>query len=292
MKRLLSIRDFFSRGKRSNVRKAKPPKKLKNPRDKIYDLDSYPALNPNPQGEVRLVQTKTGRDAWWSLDHVHDHPDWLFIFGENRVNKIKEGQKSGLYQGGTQACIRCEGDSNSTPVPNAIGLRTCTGPGCGYRDDLEGGYTRNNKEIAEDVDEILNKLNVKVDGKYLYNSIVLPGDGLGRGVAAIHRKRPTPEHLASCKKRLDELWKNERKPRSTRFGLSGPLQQAKDAFEQAERDNVPRDKTYTFLREDVQRLATGKSSAGDSISERPIVLKIPDKGQEKHFGKVLVHQVR
>lgn len=121
---------------------------------------------------VRLIQTKPG--TRWSLEHVRAHPDWLFIFGENRDAKAFP-----YYQAETQACIRCY--KNDTKVPNSIGLRTCYKSGKGYRDNTYGGNAHSRPEIEADGREILDAIRSDK-----YTTVVLPGDGIGTGVAALN----------------------------------------------------------------------------------------------------------
>ncbi len=61
------------------------------------------------------------------------------------------------------------------PAPNSAPLRTCYGPGCGYRD----GTLKNNKsKIKEDVDEIIERMR---SGRY--DKVIYPEAGVGTGVA-------------------------------------------------------------------------------------------------------------
>ena len=85
---------------------------------------------------------------------------------------------------------------------NAHGVRTCSAPGVGYRDD--------------DLEENAAKFEADLQGAYAavasgaFAVVVLPGDGLGTGVAALQREAPRTwtrlcEAVRRMKERLDSL---------------------------------------------------------------------------------------
>ena len=133
-------------------------------------------------------QTPKGPKGYYTLLKVKVNPKTLYIFGEN--NKLKG---TGIAQFMTQAVIR--------PAKNAAPIRTCYGPGDCMTDTT---LTQNKKWIKEDINDIIKLLSTPK-----YNTVVYPGDGIGTGVANLHKNAPkTWKFLQNELKRLNPKLKN------------------------------------------------------------------------------------
>jgi len=138
-------------------------------KEDLPDLFSYESKSP---------QAIT-MDDWYSDELLDQHPDKLFLFGDNEMRR-GTGPRSG------QAVIRHH--------PHAHGVRTKKAPHSGtgayWSDD---NYDENVSMIDEDLDAAI------ATGK----QIVIPSAGLGSGRARLQELAPqTHEYLQS---RLQEL---------------------------------------------------------------------------------------
>ena len=131
-------------------------------------------------------------DDWYSDELLDQHPDKLFLFGDNEMRR-GSGPKSG------QAVIRHH--------PHAHGVRTKAAPHWG--DDAfwtDDNYDENVRMIDEDLDAAI------ATGK----QIVIPSAGLGTGRARLGDTAPrTHEYLQS---RLDDLMKPDKPDLRQMFG--------------------------------------------------------------------------
>jgi hypothetical protein len=122
---------------------------------------------------------------YWTVKDVKNHPDYLFIFGDN---DIKRGR-------GGQAIIRDE--------PNAIGIPTKKYPTRklnAYYTDKE--YEENKKKINLSIQIILKEFM-----KDTYTTLIIPKDGFGTGLAKLHEKAPkTFKYLEKKVKALTRLF--------------------------------------------------------------------------------------
>ena len=130
-----------------------------------------------------LRTTAKGPGGWYKRDQVQKQCSELFVFGENDTH-----HGTSHRQRSTQAVIR--------GLPNAAGIRTCSAPGVGYRDEH---YATNIAKIDADFAAIESKF---IRGEF--RGIVLPGDGLGTGQASLPSFAPKTnayllERLGACK---------------------------------------------------------------------------------------------
>ena len=113
--------------------------------------------------------------GYWSVQDTLNNPNYLFIFGDNDIQKGKKGQ----------ALIR--------DMSNAMGIPTKKYPSLkqyAYYTDTE--LEQNKFKIDLAIDQILAKLQSE-EG---YLGIYLPEDGLGTGLAKLSEKAPkTFEYL-------------------------------------------------------------------------------------------------
>lgn len=111
---------------------------------------------------------------FWNSEFVKKYPKRLFIFGDNEAGWGTLGQ----------ACIR--------PDSNSIGIPTQKRPARG--DDAhwnDSEYERNCNVIDSALIRIIKCLRSRnQDGERLYEGIVLPGDGLGTGLAGLPWRAP------------------------------------------------------------------------------------------------------
>lgn len=119
----------------------------------------------------------------WTVEDVRSLTHCLFVFGDNDIKRGKKGQ----------SIIRDE--------MNAVGIPTkkfpSTSPNAFYRDEE---VQANSEKIRKAVDEI-------VPLKKKYAILVLPGDGLGTGLADLPNRAPrTYRVLLSEIERLKSLW--------------------------------------------------------------------------------------
>ena len=134
-----------------------------------------PAVAAKPPNAARAQQgigvrwCVTPRGHFTLPPEVMAAPQKLYLFGENDVDfGTKKAQHS------TQAVIR--------PCPNAHPVRTCYGPGAGYRDST---YDANVAKIRSDLDAAV----AKVLGGH-YSVLVIPHAGVGTGVANLEQGAP------------------------------------------------------------------------------------------------------
>jgi hypothetical protein len=113
-------------------------------------------------------------DGFWTIEDARDYSEYLFIFGDNDVNKGKKGQ----------AIIRDE--------PNTSGIPTKKFPtfaSSSFYTDKD--YEQNVIKIDKAIEKIL--MRVKNEG---YKGIILPKDGLGTGLSKLNVYAPkTFEYL-------------------------------------------------------------------------------------------------
>jgi len=105
-------------------------------------------------------------NGYWTISDVKNHPNWLFVFGDNNVGKGKGGQ----------AIIR--------DLSNTIGIPTKKFPSnhsSSFYTDYN--YDDNTKRISVAINKIINL------SKH-YDQVVLPEDGFGTGLAKLPSKAP------------------------------------------------------------------------------------------------------
>ncbi len=106
--------------------------------------------------------------GFWDVNKVRNHPDYLFVFGDN-------DKKSGK---GGQAIIRDES--------NAIGIPTKKYPCMKYF----AFYTDEEyKENISKIDEAIKRIQEELSRKN-YTAIVIPVNGFGTGLAQLSTKAP------------------------------------------------------------------------------------------------------
>lgn len=102
----------------------------------------------------------------WCLSDVKNHPDYLFVYGDNHIRKGKGGN----------AIIRDE--------PNTAGIPTKKYPNnnsSSFYTDEE--FDDNKRRIIESIDDIKKKMNK-------YSAIVFPHNGIGQKLAKLPEKAP------------------------------------------------------------------------------------------------------
>ncbi len=121
-------------------------------------------------------------EGFWDEDDVQEMQDYLFLFGDNDIQRGKGGQ----------AVIRDE--------PNTIGIPTKKYPS--YRDDsfyYDEEYEENIVKIDKAFEQVLEKAKN-------YKGIVLPKDGFGTGLAELPTR--APKTLEYINKKIEELKKH------------------------------------------------------------------------------------
>ena len=124
-------------------------------------------------------------DGFWTVSDVKMAPDYLFIFGDNDIQKGKGGQ----------AIIRDE--------PNTFGIPTKKQPNNNLNSFYyDAEYDQNIKKIDKAIENLL------IEAKN-YKGIILPKDGFGTGLAKLHKNAPnTLKYLNNkIKELIDELKK-------------------------------------------------------------------------------------
>lgn len=110
--------------------------------------------------------TKVGKTKRFSIELVNNHPNYLFVFGDNLV---------GRGQGG-QAIIRyCK---------NSFGIPTKKLPSSfadSFFDDAE---------FDSNIEHIKNKIDQLVELRNDFECVIFPVDGLGTGLAQLPQKAP------------------------------------------------------------------------------------------------------
>lgn len=124
---------------------------------------------------------------FWNVEYVRKHPKYLFIYGDNDIQRGKGGQ----------AIIRDE--------PNALGIPTKKIPSYSlkayYTDDE---YEENKQKIKKSILHII-KTFLTND----YTTIILPKDGFGTGLAKLPEKAPkTFKYIENKIKGLIKLFNN------------------------------------------------------------------------------------
>ena len=105
---------------------------------------------------------------YWTPSDAKNNPDYLFIFGDNDVERGTGGQ----------AIIRNE--------PNAFGIPTKKLPSMSadsFYTDIE--YDKNKKKINLAIYKILKEFM-----KTKYTTLVIPNDGVGTGLSKLPEKAP------------------------------------------------------------------------------------------------------
>lgn len=103
---------------------------------------------------------------FWDVKMTRDCPTSMFIFGDNTLNRGKGGQ----------AIIRDE--------PNAFGIPTKKAPSCN-----SGAYF-NDQEFSANARAIDMAIRRIEEAATRYDTLVLPTDGLGTGLADLPRRAP------------------------------------------------------------------------------------------------------
>jgi hypothetical protein len=121
-------------------------------------------------------------EGFWTITDVINHPNWLFVFGDNDV---------GLGKGG-QAIIR--------GLSNTIGIPTKKYPSnhpLSFYTDKE--YIQNTNKISHAIDKLIDKSKN-------YNRVVLPKDGFGTGLADLPNRAPkTYDYLVEAIEKLKNI---------------------------------------------------------------------------------------
>jgi hypothetical protein len=109
-------------------------------------------------------------DKFWTIDDVNNNTNYLFIFGDNDIQKGKRGQ----------AIIR--------DLPNTIGIPTKKLPTL-HHDAFytDNEYKNNIKKIDLAIYKIIKKF---LKNKNKYTTLVIPKDGFGTGLAQLKTKAP------------------------------------------------------------------------------------------------------
>lgn len=105
-------------------------------------------------------------NGYWSEQDVKNHPDWLFIYGDNDQHSGKGGQ----------AVIR--------NMPNAMGIPTKKNPSTAlnsYYSDTE--IDDNRRKISQAISNIQDAMSK-------YSTLVLPKDGIGTGLSQLNSRAP------------------------------------------------------------------------------------------------------
>lgn len=103
---------------------------------------------------------------WWNIQDCLEHPDYLFVFGDNDI-----------HQGhGGQAIIRDQ--------PNAIGVPTKKLP------SNKPDAFHNDAELQTNIIKISTGLNQILRRSVSYRKVVFPKDGLGTGLSQLPTKAP------------------------------------------------------------------------------------------------------
>lgn len=103
---------------------------------------------------------------WWDIQDCLEHPDYLFVFGDNDI-----------HQGhGGQAIIRDQ--------PNAIGIPTKKLPS----NNPDSFY--NDGELNNNIKRLNFALNQVIHRSTSYRKVVFPKDGLGTGLSQLPIKAP------------------------------------------------------------------------------------------------------
>lgn len=118
---------------------------------------------------------------FWTCDTAKEHPEHLFVFGDNDIGKGCGGQ----------AILRYE--------PNAIGIPTKKYPSM----DEDSFYTDDEyEENVIKIDTAIKHIKTKLEaGEYKY--LVLPKNGFGTGLAKLDKY--APETLKYINKKVDAL---------------------------------------------------------------------------------------
>jgi hypothetical protein len=103
---------------------------------------------------------------WWDKEDVKNHPKYMFIFGDNDVEKGEKGQ----------AIIR--------KCPNAFGIPTTKFP----NNNDSSYYT--DEELEENKRKIKHAIKKIMKESSNYDALIFPKDGLGTGLAELPKRAP------------------------------------------------------------------------------------------------------
>lgn len=119
--------------------------------------------------------------GYWTVQDAKNHPDWLFVYGDNDV-----------HQGiGGQAVVRTQ--------DNSAGIPTKKYPS----NHLNSFY--NDKELQLNKQKIKNAIDKVIERSVNYRFVVMPENGLGTGLADLPNKAPlTNKYLVD---KLEEMKK-------------------------------------------------------------------------------------
>ena len=119
-------------------------------------------------------------DHWWTAGECQNHPNCLYIFGDNDLK------------------VGCRGQAIIRDQPNALGLPTKKVP------TLQKSAFYSDLEYEDNVHKIEQALNQIISLSHLYEKVIFPKDGLGTGLAQLPQKAPrTHQYLL---RRLNELF--------------------------------------------------------------------------------------
>ncbi len=121
-------------------------------------------------------------EGFWNVDDVQEMNEYLFLFGDNDIERGKGGQ----------AIIRDE--------PNTCGIPTKKYPS--YRPD--SFYS--DEELDENICKIDKAFENVLEKAKNYKGIVLPKDGFGTGLAELPTR--APKTLEYINKKIGELKKH------------------------------------------------------------------------------------
>lgn len=104
--------------------------------------------------------------SWWTPQDCHNHPECLYVYGDNDIHQGCRGQ----------AIIRGQ--------PNTVGIPTKKYPNnqpASFYTDQE--YTTNIEKINRSLAEIIERA-------MFYEFVIFPKDGLGTGFAQLPQRAP------------------------------------------------------------------------------------------------------
>ena len=141
------------------------PKKTIEPAKAVPEPepDEQVELEPEPGEEEQNGETKDGiflRCKKWTRQGAQQRPHNLYLFGENDMHR-----GTGHIQSTTQAVIR--------GIDNSCGIRTCSAPGVGYKDE---NVEDNMAKFSQDLNQAFKQFKAGS-----YTNIVIPELSFGSG---------------------------------------------------------------------------------------------------------------
>lgn len=103
---------------------------------------------------------------WWTKEDVRENPNFLFIFGDNDIERGEKGQ----------AIIRT--------CKNAFGIPTQK-----YPSSRDSSFY-SDEEFEENKRKIKKAINKIIDASSNFDALIFPKDGLGTGLAQLEKRAP------------------------------------------------------------------------------------------------------